>query len=159
MLKGTALRRMVMSLLETGRHPMTVFTMSLWTRNPTPCSCLSSFPLKRTLCPSSVVVSPKFLPLNQMYVKPSVTFTHRNTVSNYPTLTTKSDVEPSMTFTHWNTVSKYPTLSMNQMSNPAWHSHTGTQSPSTQHLPQIRRQTQRDIHTLEHSLQVSNTYH
>ena len=29
MLKGAALRRMVMSLLETGRHPMTVFTMSL----------------------------------------------------------------------------------------------------------------------------------
>ena len=28
MLKGTALRRMVMSLLETGRYPMTVFTMS-----------------------------------------------------------------------------------------------------------------------------------
>ena len=28
MLKGTALRRMVMSLLETGRHPMTVFTMA-----------------------------------------------------------------------------------------------------------------------------------
>ena len=28
-LKGTALRRMVMSLLETGRHPMIVFTMSL----------------------------------------------------------------------------------------------------------------------------------
>ena len=60
MLKGTALRRMVMSLLETGRHPMTVFMMSLWTRNPTPCSYLSSFPLKKTLCPSSVVVSPKF---------------------------------------------------------------------------------------------------
>ena len=30
MLKRTALRRMVMSLLETGRHPMKVFTMSLW---------------------------------------------------------------------------------------------------------------------------------
>ncbi len=63
MLKGTALRRMVISLLEAGRHPMTVFTMSLWTRNPTPCSCLSSFPLKKTLCPSSVVVSPKFFHL------------------------------------------------------------------------------------------------
>ena len=37
--------------------------MSLWTRNPTPCSCLSSFPLKKTLCPSSVVVSPKFFHL------------------------------------------------------------------------------------------------
>ena len=34
---------MVMSLLETWQHPMTVFTMSLWTRNPTPCSCLSFF--------------------------------------------------------------------------------------------------------------------
>ena len=54
-LKGTALRWMVMSLLETGRHPMT--------RNPTPCSYLSSFPLKKTLCPSSVVVSPKFFHL------------------------------------------------------------------------------------------------
>ena len=44
----------------TGRHPMTVFTMSLRTRNSTPCSCLSSFALKKTLCPSSVVVLPKF---------------------------------------------------------------------------------------------------
>ena len=53
-----------MSLLETGRHPMTVFTMSLLTRNPTPCSCLSSFPLKKKLCPSSVVVVlPKFFHL------------------------------------------------------------------------------------------------
>ena len=42
------IRRMVMSLLETGRHPKAVFTMSLWTRNPTPCSCLSSYPLKKT---------------------------------------------------------------------------------------------------------------
>ena len=32
MLKGTALRRVVISLMETGRHPMTVFTMSLWTK-------------------------------------------------------------------------------------------------------------------------------
>ena len=56
MLEGTALRRMVISLLETGRHPMTVFTMSLWTRNPKPCSCLSSFPPKKTLGPSSVGV-------------------------------------------------------------------------------------------------------
>ena len=63
MLKGTALKRIVMSLLETGQHPMTVFTMSLWTRNPTPCSCLSSFSLKKTSCPSSVVVSPKFFHL------------------------------------------------------------------------------------------------
>ena len=63
MLKGTALRRMVMSLLETGRHPMTVFMTSLWTRNPAPCSCLSSFPLKKTFCPSSVVVTPKFFHL------------------------------------------------------------------------------------------------
>ena len=42
-LKRTAPRQMVMSLLESRRHPMTVFTMSLWTRNPTPCSCLSSY--------------------------------------------------------------------------------------------------------------------
>ena len=42
MLKWTALGRMMISLLETGRHLMSVFTMSLWTRNPTPCSCLSS---------------------------------------------------------------------------------------------------------------------
>ena len=63
MLKGAALRWMVISLLETERHPMTVFTMPLWTRNPMPCLCLSSFPLKKTLCPSSVVVSPKFFHL------------------------------------------------------------------------------------------------
>ena len=37
--------------------------MSLWTRNPKPRSCLSSLPLKKTLCPSSVVVSPKFFHL------------------------------------------------------------------------------------------------
>ena len=37
--------------------------MSLWTRNPTQCSCLSPFPLKKTLCPSSVVVLPKFFHL------------------------------------------------------------------------------------------------
>ena len=60
MLKGTALRRMVMSLLETGRHPMAVFTMSLKIKKPMPCSCLSSFPLKKTLCSCSVVVSQKF---------------------------------------------------------------------------------------------------
>ena len=44
---------------------MTVFTMSLLTRNLTPCSCLSSFPLKKkkTLCPSSVVVLPRFFHL------------------------------------------------------------------------------------------------
>ena len=52
---------MVMSLLETGQHPLTAFTMSLWTGHPTPCSCLSSFSLKKTLCPSSVVVSPSNL--------------------------------------------------------------------------------------------------
>ena len=55
MLKGTALRRMVKRLLETRRHPMTVFTMSLWTQNIMSCSCVSSFPLKKTLCPSCVV--------------------------------------------------------------------------------------------------------
>ena len=49
-----------MSLLEIGRHPMTVFTMSLGTRNPMPCSCLFSFPLEKTLCLSSVVVLPNF---------------------------------------------------------------------------------------------------
>ena len=54
---------MVVSLFETEQHPMTVFMMSLWTRNPTPCSCLSSFPLKETLCPSSVVVSSTFFHL------------------------------------------------------------------------------------------------
>ena len=59
MLKGTALRWMVMSLLKTGQHCMTVFTMCLWTRNPAPSPCLSSLPLKKTLCPSSVIVSPK----------------------------------------------------------------------------------------------------
>ena len=51
---------MVMSLLETGCHPLTVFTMPLWKRNPMPCLCLSSFPLKKTLCSSYVVLSPKF---------------------------------------------------------------------------------------------------
>ena len=52
-----------MNLLETGWHPMTVFTMSLWTRNPMPCTGLSSFPLRKTLCPSSFVVLPKFFHL------------------------------------------------------------------------------------------------
>ena len=50
----------MVNLLETWRHPMTVFTMSWWRGNPTPCSCLSSFLLNKTLCSSSVVVSPKF---------------------------------------------------------------------------------------------------
>ena len=49
--------------MESGRHPMIVFMMSLWTRNLTSCSCLSSFPLKKTVCPSAVVVSPKFFHL------------------------------------------------------------------------------------------------
>ena len=40
MLKGLALSRTVMSLLEIGRHPMTLFAISLCTRKPTPCSCL-----------------------------------------------------------------------------------------------------------------------
>ena len=53
------LRQMVMSLLKTWRHSMTVLTMSLWAEDPAPCSCLSSFPPKKTLCLSSVVVSPK----------------------------------------------------------------------------------------------------
>ena len=60
MLNGLALRRITISLLETVRQPMTVFTMSLCTRNPTPSSCLSSLPLKYNLWPSSVDVSPKF---------------------------------------------------------------------------------------------------
>ena len=63
MLKGTALRRIMMSLFETGWDPMTVFMVSLWTRTPLPCSCLSSFPLKKTLCSSAVIVSPKFFHL------------------------------------------------------------------------------------------------
>ena len=62
MLNGDAFRRMVMSRLETGRHPMMAFTVSLWMRNPTPCSCLSSRPLKNSLWPSGVDVSPKFFP-------------------------------------------------------------------------------------------------
>ena len=45
---------------KPGRQPMTVFTMSLCTRNPTPCSCLSSLPLKYNLWRSSVDVSPVF---------------------------------------------------------------------------------------------------
>jgi len=72
MLEGTALRRMVMSLLESGRHSMTVSTMSLRTRTPTPCSCLSSFPLKKTLCTSSVVVSPKFFHLKMFLLYLSI---------------------------------------------------------------------------------------
>ena len=60
MLKGLALSRTVMILLEIGRHPMTLFTISLCTRKPTPCSCLSSFPLKYTLWPPSVGISPDF---------------------------------------------------------------------------------------------------
>ena len=60
MLNCDAFRRMVMSRLETGRHPMMAFTVSLWVRNPTPCSCLSSRPLKKSLWPSGVDVSPKF---------------------------------------------------------------------------------------------------
>ena len=51
MLKGLALSRTVMSLLEIGRHPTTLVTISLCTRKPTPCSCLSSFPLKYTVTP------------------------------------------------------------------------------------------------------------
>ena len=35
----------------------------MWTRNPAQCSCLSSFPLKETLRPLAVVVSPKFFHL------------------------------------------------------------------------------------------------
>ena len=42
------------------RQPMTVFTMSLWTRNPMPWLCLSALPMKYNLWPSSVDVLPKF---------------------------------------------------------------------------------------------------
>ena len=59
MLKGLALSRTVISLLEIGRHPVTLFTVSLCTRKPTPCSCLSSFPL----WPPSVGISPDFFHL------------------------------------------------------------------------------------------------
>ena len=41
-LKGVALRRIDIILLETGRHPKTASTTSLCTRSPTPYSCLSS---------------------------------------------------------------------------------------------------------------------
>ena len=57
---GLALRRIVIRLLESGRQLMTVFTMPLWTRNPTPCSCLSSLPLKYNLRPPWVDILPKF---------------------------------------------------------------------------------------------------
>ena len=60
MINGDAFRRLVMSRLETGRHPMMTFTVSLWMRNPTPCSCLSSRPLKKCLWRSGIDVSPKF---------------------------------------------------------------------------------------------------
>ena len=52
-----------MSRLEIGRPPMTLFTISLCTREPTPCSCLSAFPLKYTLWPPSVGISPDFFHL------------------------------------------------------------------------------------------------
>ena len=60
MLNGDAFSRMVMSQLETGRHPMMAFTESLGIRNLTSCSCLSSRPLKKSLWPSGVDVTPKF---------------------------------------------------------------------------------------------------
>ena len=60
-LKGAALRRLDVNLLETNRHPNTPFAMSLCIRHPTPYSCLSSSPLKYALCPSSVDISPKLL--------------------------------------------------------------------------------------------------
>ena len=60
MLKGDAFRQMVMSWLETGWHPMMAFTVSLWMRNQTLCSCLSSLPLKQSLWPSWVDVFTKF---------------------------------------------------------------------------------------------------
>ena len=45
-IKRAALRRIDISLLETGWHPKTASTTSLRTRNPTPYSCLPSSPLK-----------------------------------------------------------------------------------------------------------------
>ena len=57
---GVALRRIDISLLETGWHPKTAPTTSLCTRNPTPYSCFPSSPLKYTLCLSSVDISSKF---------------------------------------------------------------------------------------------------
>ena len=48
-LKGIALSCTVMSLLESGRHPITRSTISLCTRKSNPCSCFSSFLLKYTL--------------------------------------------------------------------------------------------------------------
>ena len=59
-LNGDAFKRMLMSRLETSRPPMMAFTVSLSMRNPTPCSGLSSWPLKKSLWPSGVEVSPKF---------------------------------------------------------------------------------------------------
>ena len=53
-IEGAALKRIEISLLETGRQPKTALTMSLCARKPT------SSPLKYTLCPSSEDISPKF---------------------------------------------------------------------------------------------------
>ena len=59
MLKGDAFWQVVMGRLEKGRHPMMAFTVCLWMRNPTTCSCLTSLPLKKSLWPSGVDISPK----------------------------------------------------------------------------------------------------
>ena len=55
MLKGLALRRMVMGLLEIGQQVMTQFTVFLCTMNPTPCSWVSSRPLQYSRWPSCVL--------------------------------------------------------------------------------------------------------
>ena len=45
-LKGAALKQIEISLLETGQNPKAALTLSLCTRNPTPCSCQSFSSLK-----------------------------------------------------------------------------------------------------------------
>ena len=50
---------MEISLLEIGAQLMTAFAIFLFTRNATTFLCLGSSPLYHSLCPSSVVVSPK----------------------------------------------------------------------------------------------------
>ena len=60
MFKGAAPRSILIILLEIGWHQITELKISLCSRKPRPCSCLSTFLLKYTLCPSSVDVSPKF---------------------------------------------------------------------------------------------------
>ena len=44
--------------------------MSMWTRNPTPLTCLFTFPLRKTLCSPSDVVSPSFQVLSSYFTEP-----------------------------------------------------------------------------------------